>query len=77
MKQGRASKDVVAGKHVNPANKPINPARVAQMGSMLGNKAMDQPEVLPGAGVPLYRAENGRAPIPTVKIHVGGSQGRR
>lgn len=62
--------------HVNPNNKSVNPAKADQLGRALGNKAQDDPRKLPGAGVPLYRAESGRAPLPANRVHRGGSQGR-
>ena len=77
MKQGRASRNVFESSHVNPNNKSVNPAAADQLGRALGNKAMDCPDILPGAKVPLYRAESGRAPMTSVTIHNRGSQGRR
>lgn len=74
MKQGRASRDVTEGGHVNPANKKVNPAATDQLGRALGNWANNT--TMPGAKVPLYRAEGGRAPIPVCKTSNRGSQGR-
>lgn len=75
VKQGRASSNTDDGRHVNPINKPVNPAATDQLGRALGNWAKDK--TLPGAKVPLYRADGGQAPLITVKIHHNGSQGRR
>ena len=77
MKQGRASHDGSAGTKVEPKAHAKNPAAVAQMGTMLGNHAMDAGRVLPGASVPLYRGRGLEAPMVGSTIHHRGSQGRR
>lgn len=77
MKQGRASHDGKAGTKVEPSSCSKNPAAVAQLGVMLGNHAMNDGRILPGASVPLYRGRGLEAPMVSKTIHNRGSQGRR
>jgi hypothetical protein len=76
MRQGRASyfdnKESYAG---NPKSKAVSPAAVSQLGTALGNHAMEVGKVLRGASVPLYEGRGLQAPISKDKTHKGGSQG--
>jgi len=76
MKQGRASRDVVAGTKVEPRSSAVNPAYPAQLGTSLGNHITDG-RTVPGAAKPMISGPGLRAPMVSHTIHKGGSQGRR
>lgn len=79
MKQGRASRDNNDGRKVEPMVHPVSPTAVSQIGSSLGNHAMDHGRTLPGSSKPLYPDKQGFQPPREreVEHYNGGSQGRR
>ena len=77
MKQGHAMHSGSAGTKVEPRSRAVSEAAVSQLGTALGNHAMDSGgKILRGASVPLYEGRGLEAPMKGSQSHHCGSQGK-
>lgn len=77
MKQG-SGRSSNAGRKVEPTPHIVSVPSVAQMGSMLGNKATDHSQILHGVSSELYKGKGYKAPMNrSMTTHKSGSQGGR
>lgn len=75
MKQGQASRDVVAGTKVEPTSRAVSPAWTNEMGVAYGTHITDGRE-LSGGQSPMTTGPGLRAPMVSHTTSNKGSQGR-